>query len=98
MSDTNQSLNPVLPESLRPLFWSYNFAALDPEKNQKTIVVNVINYGDLKQWRWLKEYYGEKPLVDILTSLSATEFKKRAGRLAELLFDFKLNYAPRGTH
>ena len=75
-----------------------NFAALDLGNNKRTIVVHTINYGDLKHWRWLKNYYGEKALREILASLPATELKLRAGRLAELLFNFKLNYAPRGAH
>lgn len=87
-----------LPEFFRPLFWSYDFDSLDLEKNKKTIIVNSINYGDLKHWRWLKNYYGEKGLKETLAGLPATELKKRAGRLAELLFSFKLNYAPRGAH
>lgn len=87
-----------LPEFFRPLFWSYNFDSLNPELNPKTIILNAINYGSLKHWSWLKEHYGSKNLKEILKNIPATELKKRAGRLAEILFDFKLNYAPRGTH
>lgn len=87
-----------LPEFFKPLFWSYDFPALDLDKNKKTIVLNTINYGDLKHWRWLKTYYGEEALRSILVSLSATEFKKRTGRLVELLFNFKLNDVSHGAH
>jgi len=90
--------NQKLPEFFRPLFWSYDFDSLDLEKNSKTIVLNTINYGDLKHWRWLKNHYGKSTIAQILESISATELKQRAGKLAEILFDIKLNYAPRGAH
>lgn len=86
------------PEFFRPLFWSYKFDSLDLEKNKKTIIVNTINYGDLNHWRWLKSYYGEKVVKEVLENVPATELKKRASRLAEILFEVKLNYAPRGAH
>lgn len=90
--------NSKLPEFFRPLFWSYDFDSLDLEKNSKTIVLNAINYGDLKHWRWLKDYYGKSAIVWILENISATELKQRTGRLVEILFNIKLNHAPRGAH
>lgn len=87
-----------LPEFFRPLFWSYNFEKIDPEEQKKLIIISTINYGDLKHWRWLKESYGEEAVKEVLESISATELRFRAGRLAELLFNLKLNYAPRGAH
>lgn len=90
--------NPKLPEFFRPLFWSYDFDSLDLVNNQKTIILNTINYGNLKHWRWLKNYYGKSVISQVLEGVSATELKRRAGKLAELLFKVKLNYAPRGAH
>lgn len=87
-----------LPDFFRSLFWSYNFNALDLEKNAKTIIVNTINYGNLTHWRWLKDYYGRTTIAQILKNIPSTELKQRAGRLAEILFEIKLNYAPRGAH
>ena len=90
--------NSKLPEFFRPLFWSYDFDSLDLANNQKIIILNTINYGDLKHWRWLKNYYGKPAISQVLKSISATELKRRAGKLAEILFEIKLNYAPRGAH
>lgn len=87
-----------LPDSLRPLFWSYNFSSLDPEKHKKTIIVNVINYGDLSHWRWIKKRYGSESIRKIIFSLPATEIKKRSGALAEILFRVKLNRVQRGAN
>lgn len=87
-----------LPDFFRPLFWSYKFESLDLEKNKKTIIVNTINYGDLRHWRWIVNHYGKESVKKILETIPATELKKRTARLAEILFDVRLNYAPRGAH
>lgn len=94
----NAKNNQKLPEIFKPLFWSYDFNSLDLIKNKKTIILATINFGDLNHWRWLKAHYGTPAMAQILEDVSATEFKKRAGKLAELLFEVKLNHAPRGTH
>lgn len=93
-----EELPRILPEFFRPLFWSYNFETIDPLEQKKLVIIDTINYGDLKHWRWLKENYGEEVIREVLENIPATELRPRAGRLAELLFNFHLNYAPRGAH
>jgi hypothetical protein len=87
-----------LPDFFKPLFWSTNFNALDLDLNKKIIILTTVNYGDLNHWRWVKNYYGKDQLRNVLKQAPATEFKPRAGKLAEILFNFKLNYAPRGVN
>ena len=105
----NQKINPVspppkfggrsngakLPESFRPLLWSYKFSEIDPEKHKKTIIVSVLNYGDLDQWRWLIKTYGKKQLKQIIESLPASEFRKPVAALLSLLLGVKFKYASR---
>ncbi|MEK7211057.1 MAG: hypothetical protein AAB731_00300 [Patescibacteria group bacterium] len=90
--------NKKLPEFFRPLFWSYNFDSLDLGDNRKTIVLTAINYGSLRHWRWVRDYYGKTAVAGIISSVPASELKRRAGKLAEILFKIKLNYAPRRAH
>ena len=93
-----KNYNPYgLPVFFKPLFWSYRFDSLDPKKNKKTIIINSINYGNLKHWQWLNSCYGKEVIREIMAKVPATELKKRSARLAQLLFNIKLNYAPRGT-
>ena len=88
-----------LPESLRPLFWSYGFSRLDLEKNKKNIILQVINYGNLQQWRWLTKQYGIATLRDVLSTVSVHEIKPRTQKLASILFSIEhFNYAPRSAH
>jgi len=77
--------NQTVPETLKPLFWSYDFSRLDPVKHKRTIIVQVLNYGNLDQWRWLLGTYGRDALQDAVAGIQTTEFKIDALRLAPLL-------------
>ena len=66
-----------LPERFRPLFWSYRFEDLDPEKNEKTVIVQLMNYGTLAHWRWLAGAYGAAEIRRVLESIPATEINPR---------------------
>jgi len=93
--------NSQLPESFRPYLWSYDFSKIDPRQDKKTIIVNAINYGTLKEWRWLRDYYGEKEIRRVLTTIPVTELKPRAGKLAGLVFSIKkeeFHHAQRGAN
>lgn len=93
-----QSL-PALPDFFRPLLWSYDFSAVDIERDKKTIVINTINYGDLTHWRWIIKQYGRDEVRRMLMTVSATEIKPRARRLAAILFSIdEFNYASRGAN
>jgi uncharacterized protein DUF6922 len=39
--------NSTLPETFRPLLWSYDFSRIDPLKHKKTIILQALNYGTL---------------------------------------------------
>jgi hypothetical protein len=91
--------NQTLPQTLRPLFWSYDFSRIEPERYKKTIIVQVLNYGTFTQWRWLVETYGREAVRTILEQIPAAEIKPRTRRLAALVFDEPcFNYAPRSSH
>ncbi len=86
-----------ISSELQPLFWSYDFQRLDLAKNKQTVITNVINYGDLPQWRWLAGAYGRMEVRDVLNRIPAAAIKPRARKLAGIIFNIKkFNYAPRG--
>ena len=88
-----------LPDGFRPLFWSYRFEELEPGKDEKTVVTQLINYGSLTEWRWLVRQYGSVEIKRLLQSLPATEIKPRTRVLASLLFSIpKWRYARRSTN
>ena len=55
----------TLPENLKSLFWSYKFENLDCEKDKRLIVVQIINYGNWSQWKWLVNNYGREEIKKI---------------------------------
>jgi len=88
-----------LPDFFAQILWSYDFTKIDPEKQKKTIIINAINYGDLRHWRWIVNYYGKEIIKEILEKVPATEIKPRTRRLTSIIFSVKyFNYASRGTH
>jgi hypothetical protein len=88
-----------VPDTFRPILWSYDFDRVDPVKHQKTLIVQAINYGTLAQWRWLRETYGLDSVRQVLGAVAVTEIRPRVRRLASLMFGVdRFNYAPRGTH
>jgi Family of unknown function (DUF6922) len=88
-----------LPGNLRPLFWSYRFEELEPEKDEKTIIIQLINYGSLTHWRWLVRQYGTAEVTKVLRSIPATEIKPRTRVLASILFSIPTwRHAYRGAH
>jgi len=88
-----------LPESFRPLLWSYDFLKLDVERDKKTIIIQAINYGELKHWSWIVKQYGRDTIKEILTSIPASEIKSRTRELVSIIFSISdFNYASRSTH
>lgn len=91
--------NSRLPEHFRPLFWSYRFDELDAAKHRKTVIVRVLNYGTLADWRWLTSRYGQKEIARILVAIPQTEIQPRTRALASILFSIpEWNHAYRGAH
>jgi hypothetical protein len=87
-----------LPVFFKPLFWSYNFSQLDADNDKKLIIIQTINYGSLKHWRWIKKFYGREVIRNVLQKVPGSELRSRALYLAGLLFKVeKFNYAPRST-
>jgi uncharacterized protein DUF6922 len=88
-----------LPARLRPLFWSYRFDDLDLRRDEKTVIVQLLNYGSLADWRWLVKEYGAPEIRRVLQSIPASEIKSRTRALASLLFSIPTwQHAPRGAY
>ncbi len=88
-----------LPERFRPLFWSYRFEDLDTEKNEKTVIVQLVNFGTLADWQWLVRQYGKTEVQNVLESIPETEIRTRTRALASLLFSIShWEHAYRGAH
>ena len=67
-----------LPESFRPLFWSYRFEDLDSRKDEKTVMIQLMNYGTLAHWRWLIRQYGRGEIRQVLQCVLPASLSKAA--------------------
>lgn len=93
--DNNQN---QIPDFFKPILWSWDFRRIDSEKHKKTIIVNSINYGDLKHWRWIVNYYGKKQVKKVLTEIPFYELRQRVVPLVSIIFSIdKFNHAFRGN-
>ncbi len=84
--DTRQYFHPQLPEMFRPILWSYRFEKIDVDRHKGEIIVNTINYGNLKHWRWIISQYGKQGIKEVLRQRLFTEFNKESRSLAQLIF------------
>lgn len=88
----------TLPESFKPLLWSYDISRLDAGRDKNRIVINTINYGDLSHWRWLVKTYSVEEVKRIVETTLASEFRPGALKLISLLLGIsKHNDAYRGA-
>ena len=80
--------NNKLPESFRSLLWSYDFKNIDPEKMKKTIVVQALKYGTMKEWGWIRKTFGDVEIREILKGAPQGQFAEKNKNLVSLFFDF----------
>lgn len=74
-----------LPQFFKPILWSYDFYQLHPLKNKRIIIINTINYGDLKHWKWIKDYYGKRTINSVISKTRKAEIRPQAKHLARLI-------------
>lgn len=87
-----------LPDYFKPLFWDIEFQSISPKKDRKTIITKVINYGNLKHWKWISDYYG-KNLPKSLQEIPQSEFRQPALKLATLIYNLEdPKYASRSDY
>ncbi|MCX6790891.1 MAG: hypothetical protein NTV62_01710 [Candidatus Gribaldobacteria bacterium] len=87
-----------LPEDFKMLMWGYDFDKIDPEQAKELIIINTLNYGSWRQWKWLVENYGLLELKKIIENTPKSEFRNyRALSLISLILGIKkMKYENRG--
>ncbi len=84
-----------IPESLKRLFWSYDFESLHLERDKGLIVKQVLSYGNIKEWKWLISKYGKSQVQEIVSNFSESEFRPQTLKLIEILLEAKPSYVSR---
>lgn len=84
--EQQKTSNQTLPSFFHPLLWSYDTARIDVQRDQKTIIVQALNYGDLIHWRWILNTYGSAQIQQVLGMLPESELRPRVRKLVMLVF------------
>jgi hypothetical protein len=88
-----------LPDYFDKILWSYDSSRLDPDEDKYLIIINAINYGNLEHWGWIKGYYGEVVVKDVLETVPVEQLRKRVRPLASIVFDVEeFNHASRSSN
>ncbi len=59
------------------LFWDVNIAELEPGRHQRFIIQRVFRWGDLSDWRVIKNYYSFNVLHRALPKIRDLDPKSR---------------------
>jgi len=86
-----------IPESLKKLFWSYDFDSLNLERDKRLVVKQVLSYGNIEDWKWLISKYGKAQIQEIISNCSESEFRSQNLKLIEILLEAKPSYVSRNT-
>lgn len=57
----------MLPAFLKKYFWDLDFEALDAKRHAKEVLVRILEYGDTKAARWMRENFNPKEIEEVLT-------------------------------
>jgi len=83
----------------RFFWWTKNPNAIDLDRNERDVILQVVNYGGWRHWQWLVNYYGREGVKGVVREIPETAFMPRALKLIKLLFGIKeLKYASRSDY
>lgn len=88
-----------LPDYFDKILWSYDSSRIDPDEDKYLIIINAINYGNLEHWGWIKNYYGQDVVKEVLETVPVEQLRKRVRPLASIVFDVEeFNHASRSSN
>ncbi len=61
----------MLPKSIKPFLWSYDFDKVNPKKDKKRIILNILNIGTKRATDWLFNYYSKSEIKEIIINYGA---------------------------
>lgn len=78
-----------IPISVRAALWSYNIDSLDLEKNKKSIVFQILNYGNEEAIKWLFKQYSFRAVTQTAQSIPLHGWNKKSLAMWRLILDLK---------
>ena len=88
-----------IPDFFKSVLWSYDIGRMDARDDMRVIVVQTINSGEWKHWRWILRTYGKYLIRHLVAGIPASEFRPEALALASAAFGVKkMKYASRSAY
>ena len=81
------ALKIVLPASLRPLFWEYEFKKLSWEHDSDLITSRILSVGNIEDWRWLQQIIGRHGIREHILKHRGRGLDRRQLRFWQVLVD-----------
>jgi hypothetical protein len=73
-----------IPGFLKRYFWDVDFLKLDKNKHSYFIIERILEYGDKKALKWLKENFEEKAIKNVL--LTSKNLSPKTANFWQLIF------------
>ena len=71
----------MIPNFLKPYFWSYEISALDLKEHKKTIIFQVLNFGSKRATDWLFSTYKKEEIAETANNIPQTQWDKKSLKL-----------------
>jgi len=68
----------MIPSYVKPFLWSYDTKAISPEKDKRTIILNVLNLGTKEATDWLFGNYSFKEIKEAIRSTYKGEWGEKS--------------------
>lgn len=79
----------MIPPCVKTVLWSYDTDKMDPVKDKKTIILQVLNYGTDDAISWLFKTYRKEEIGIIASTIPATAWNKKSLALWTLVLGIK---------
>jgi len=73
------------PTFSRHIFWETDFDAIDWKKKEGYVIEKVVEYGNLEDWKLLKQLYGMDKIKEAV--LNARYLRKKTSHFFSQIFD-----------
>ena len=74
----------IIPTDFKRYFWDTDINKLSIEKNRNYIIERLLELGDIRELKWLKETYPKKDIIDTLKS--STRISPKTGNFFALYY------------
>jgi len=79
----------MIPKYVKTFLWSYDLKKIEPKKDKKIIISNVLNLGTIKATQWIFKQYGKEEIKNVFENSAKGTWNKKS--LNFWSFFFKTN-------